>query len=438
MQEENKLYSEEVEQNILGCMLVYEDCVRYIKEIDKNEFYIAIHKKIFEAIKELEENESPIGIISAKELLKTKGIEDKKILSYLVKITENIYTSTNIEYYISKLKNYSIRRSIIREAQKIISNMYEINSEVEAEEIKKDAIQVLSDIKLNSRKSTEDSEMKNVIVESMIDIENKYNKRDDYRYHTGLFELDKVTDGLHEQELTLIAARPGVGKTALALKIAENISEKGICTYFVSLEMSKKQLGNRMISSRSGIDSHKLRSGWLNEEDFSKIGIASGSLSELKMIVDDKSSTIQEIELKACELKEKRNIGLIIIDYLQLLKSKNKFGVREQEVAEISRKLKLLSKDLNIPIIALCQLNRESLKRTRPTNADLRESGSLEQDADNIIFIYADDTAQVDSEGRAKKVIETELIISKQRNGPTGTIKVLFDKKTMTYRNIIR
>lgn len=193
-----------------------------------------------------------------------------------------------------------------------------------------------------------------------------------------------------------------------------------------------------MISSKADIDSHKLRSGWLSEDDFDKIGKASGELSELKMIVDDKSSTIQEIELKACELKEKRNIGLIIIDYLQLLKSKNKFGVREQEVAEISRKLKLLSKDLNIPIIALCQLNRESLKRTRPTNADLRESGSLEQDADNIIFIYVDDSALVDSEGRAKKVIETELIISKQRNGPTGTVKVLFDKKTMTYRNIIR
>ena len=438
MQEENKLYSEEVEQNILGCMLVFEDCVRYTKEIDENEFYSSTHRKIFEAIKELETNESPVEIISVKEILKNKGLEDKRILSYLVKITENIFTSTNIEYYISKLKNYSIRRQIVKEAQKIISNMYEVSSDVEAEEIKKEAVQGISDIKISSKNCSEENEMKNVIVESMIDIENKYNKRDDYRYHTGLFELDKVTDGLHEQELTLIAARPGVGKTALALKIAENISEKGICTYFVSLEMSKKQLGNRMISSKADIDSHKLRSGWLNEEDFNKIGKASGELSELKMIVDDKSSTIQEIELKACELKEKRNIGLIIIDYLQLLKSKNKFGVREQEVAEISRKLKLLSKDLNIPIIALCQLNRESLKRTRPTNADLRESGSLEQDADNIIFIYADDSAMIDSEGRAKKVIETELIISKQRNGPTGTVKVLFDKKTMTYRNIIR
>lgn len=230
----------------------------------------------------------------------------------------------------------------------------------------------------------------------------------------------------------------GLGKTALALNIAENISKKGICTYFVSLEMSKKQLGNRMVSSKTGIDSHKLRSGWIGKDEFDAIGIASAELANLKMIVDDKSKTIQEIELKACQLKEKKNVGLIIVDYLQLLKSKNKYSIREQEVAEISRKLKLLSKDLEIPIIALCQLNRESLKKTRPTNADLRESGSLEQDADNIIFIYADDSAMIDSEGKPKKVIETELIISKQRNGPTGTIKVLFDKKTMTYRNIIR
>lgn len=432
MQDESKLYSEEVEQNILGCMLVFKECVRYVREIDQEEFYIPINKKIFECIKELEEAEEPVEIISVKEKAKSKNIDAKKILSYLVKITENIFTSTNIEYYISKLKNYSIRRNLIKEAQKIISNMYDMSSDIEAEEIKTEAIQILSNVKLSSKISDKDCNMINVMAETLEDIESKYQKRDDYKYHTGFFELDKVTDGLHEQELTLLAARPGVGKTALALNIAENISRKGVCTYFVSLEMSRKQLGNRLISSKTGIDSHRIRSGWLQEEDWEKISKATNELTELKMIIDSKSTTIQEIELMAHELKEKKDIGLIIIDYLQLLKSKNKFNIREQEVADISRKLKLLSKDLNIPIIALCQLNRESLKRTRPTNADLRESGSLEQDADNIIFIYADD------EELTKKVVETELIISKQRNGPTGTIKVKFDKKTMKYENIIR
>lgn len=181
--------------------------------------------------------------------------------------------------------------------------------------------------------------------------------------------------------------------------------------------MSKKQLGNRLISSRTNIDSHRIRSGWLNDEDFSNIATISSQLAELKMFIDTQSKTIQDIEIKAYELKEKQNIGLVIVDYLQLLKSKNKYNIREQEVAEISRKLKLMSRDLDIPVIALCQLNRESLKRTRPTNADLRESGSLEQDADNIFFIYADD------EEKEKKVIETEIIISKQRNGPTRNDK---------------
>lgn len=432
MQDVNKLYSEEVEQNILGCMLVFEECVKHVKTLDEDDFYIEIHKKIFKIIKELEEQNNPINIISLKELAKSKKLDEKKIFSYLIEITSNIVTSTNIEYYISKLKNYSIRRNIIQKSQKTINDMYEVNSDVDAEEIKKNAIQVITDIKTNSKIDNEEYEMLYVMKETLEDIDRKYNKRNDYKYHTGFFELDKVTDGLHEQELTLIAARPGIGKTALALNIAENISGKGVCTYFISLEMSKKQLGNRLVSSKSGIDSHRIRSGWLEDEDFKKINYAQSELSELKMIIDDKSTTIQEIELKAYELKEKKNIGLVIIDYLQLLKSKNKYSIREQEVAEISRNLKLMSKDLDIPVIALCQLNRESLKRTRPTNADLRESGSLEQDADNIIFIYADD------EELSKKVVETELIISKQRNGPTGTVKVMFDKKTMTYRNIVR
>jgi len=221
----------------------------------------------------------------------------------------------------------------------------------------------------------------------------------------------------------------GVGKTSFALNIAENISRKGVNTYFCSLEMSRKQLGNRLISSRANIDSHRIRSGWLNDNDFKSIAIIADELSRLKLLIDTESKTIQDIEIKTYELKEKQNIGLVIIDYLQLLKSKNKYNIREQEVAEISRKLKLMSRDLDIPVIALCQLNRESLKRTRPTNADLRESGSLEQDADNIFFIYADD------EEREKKVVETEIIISKQRNGPTGTIKLKYDKKTMTFKN---
>lgn len=428
--EMNKLYSEDVEQSILGCLLVFKESIKNIKLIDEEDFFNEKNKKIFNLIKELADNNKPIEILSVKELAKSKEMNEKNIFSYLIELTDKVVTSANLDYYINQLKNYSTRRAVVQKSVENINNMYQIGADVESEEIKKNTIKSISDIK-TATVIKDEMEMVQLISETMEDIDKKYNKRDDLKYHTGFFELDKVTDGLHEQELTLIAARPGCGKTALALNIAENISKKGVCTYFVSLEMSEKQLGNRLVSSYAGIDSHRLRSGWLEDEDFKKINIAIADLQELKMIIDSKSTTIQEIELKASELKARKNIGLIIIDYLQLLKSKTKFNCREQEVADISRKLKLLSKDLNIPIIALCQLNRESLKRTRPTNADLRESGSLEQDADNIIFIYADEEEQ------QKRIVNTELIVSKQRNGPTGTVRIKFDKKTMTYLNVV-
>lgn len=424
-----KLYSEDVEKNVLGSMLVFNENHRYIKKLEEEDFAIGIHRTIFKLIQELDKEEKPIEILSVKEKAKNNNLNEKEIFNYLIKITSNLITSSTFEFYLKKLKNYSVRRKIIKKSRELMQSMYEFNSEEEAEEIKKNAINTITDIKINDIDTSSD-DMNEVMTESFKDIENKYANRNDNKYKTGFFELDKVTDGLHEQEFTIIAARPGLGKTSIALNIAENISKKGVITYFCSLEMSKKQLGNRLISSRTNIDSHRIRSGWLESEDFQKIVIAMDELSKLKLLIDTQSKTVQDIEIKAYELKEKQNIGLIIIDYLQLLKSKNKFNIREQEVAEISRKLKLLSRDLNIPVIALCQLNRESLKRTRPTNADLRESGSLEQDADNIIFIYADD------EEREKKVVETEIIVSKQRNGPTGTIKLKYDKKTMTFRNL--
>lgn len=196
--------------------------------------------------------------------------------------------------------------------------------------------------------------------------------------------------------------------------MAEYIAQKGKYTYFASLEMSEKQLGNRMIARRANIDSHVLRMGWLTDNDFEKIGKAAGEVSNIGMCIDSKISTIQEIEFKANKLKQNKNLGLIVIDYLQLLKSKTKFNNREQEVADISRRLKLLTKKLDIPIVALCQLNRETEKRNIPILADLRESGSLEQDADNVIFLYVEN-----EEKSGNQKINVDVIVAKQRNGPT-------------------
>ena len=279
-------------------------------------------------------------------------------------------------------------------------------------EVKNEVVQKFLNIKTNKKNSN--AEMKDVMIETLKDIDDKYQKRDDYSLRTGYLDLDKIIEGLHEQELTLLGARPGVGKTAFSLQMAEHIAKKGVYVYFVSLEMSRKQLGNRIIAREAEIDSHVLRMGWLTEENFAKINEVAGNVADIKMCIDSESTTIQDIEDKANELKQEKNLGLMVIDYLQLLKSRNKFTNREQEVADISRRLKLLSKELDIPVVALCQLNRETEKRRRPLLADLRESGSLEQDADNVIFLYVDDEEKVKN-----RVIDVEVIVAKQRNGPT-------------------
>lgn len=422
-----ELYSKEVEENILGCLIVFESCRRYIKSIEVEDFYIEVNKKIFEMIQELDKSAKPISLLSIKELAKDKKLKAEEVFKYLLKITEVIITSEEINYYITRLKNHSTKRQILKKTKEINDYIYTSEFDIEPEMVKKKCLTKLAEVKTNVAE-LKDSDMTSVMTLATKNIEKRYQKRNDHTYETGFFELDKATNGLHEQELTIIGARPGTGKTSLALNIAERLSAKGVVTYFVSLEMSKQQLANRMIASRSGIDSHKIRSGWLEAEDWAKIGKVSGELAELKMIIDTKSTTIEEVELRATELRERKGIGLIVVDYLQLLHSKSKYSIREQEVAEISRKLKLLSRELEIPVIALCQLNRESEKRKRPALADLRESGSLEQDADNVIFIYKSE----DEEG---VILNMELIIAKQRNGGTGTVKVRFNSKTTTFMN---
>lgn len=206
LNEIEKLYSEGVEQNILGCMLVFKECNRYIKNIEENDFYININKLVFKLIKELKQEDKPIEILSVKEIAKSKDLDEKELFNYLIKITSNSLTSSNIDFYIKRLKSYSIRRKIIEKARTLIDEMYQSENE-EAEEIKKNAIQTITNIKTNST-STTNEDMKTVMIEALEDIENKYRNRDDHKYKTGFFELDKVTDGLHEQEFTIIAARP--------------------------------------------------------------------------------------------------------------------------------------------------------------------------------------------------------------------------------------
>ncbi len=427
--DETLIACKEAEENIIAEIITDTDNAKYIDELNVEDFYYKTNQKIFELIKELKDKEQNIDLVSIRTIGINKKYNGQALLETVVSITDTLPFSCNIENTFRIIKSLSMRRKIQEVAKKIIKEAEQVDIEKDDLDVKNAAIQEFLNLKTTQK--NEEKEMSDVMLETVQDIEKKYKKRDDYSYRTGYLDLDRIIEGLHEQELTIIAARPGVGKTSFALQMAEHIAKKNIYTYFVSLEMSEKQLGNRMIARKADIDSHVLRMGWLTEENFAEIGKAAGEISKFKMCIDSKVSTIQEIESKAMQLKNEKNLGLIVIDYLQLLKSKNKFSNREQEVADISRRLKLLTKKLDIPIVALCQLNRETEKRKTPILADLRESGSLEQDADNVIFLYI-----ADDEKNKSKIINIDVIVAKQRNGPTGTVRIEFNKKQMKFENV--
>ena len=408
----SNLHSDEAEVNVIASILVIQDNSKYINSLEAQDFYSKTNKAIFSLMKELNDKDETVDLLTVKELGVTKKFNGIKLLETMTDMTDRLVYAGNIDKYIKILKNLSVKRKIFNTAKKVCEEISEVDPNKDEIEVKNEVVQKFLNIKTNKKNSN--AEMKDVMLETLKDIDDKYQKRDDYSLRTGYLDLDKIIEGLHEQELTLLGARPGVGKTAFSLQMAEHIAKKGVYVYFVSLEMSRKQLGNRIIAREAEIDSHVLRMGWLTEENFAKINEVAGNVADIKMCIDSESTTIQDIEDKANELKQEKDLGLMVIDYLQLLKSRNKFTNREQEVADISRRLKLLSKELDIPVVALCQLNRETEKRRRPLLADLRESGSLEQDADNVIFLYVDDEEKVKN-----RVIDVEVIVAKQRNGPT-------------------
>lgn len=406
------MYDEEIEKAVLFYIIIKKEEL----DIEELDFINQKNRAIAKAIIELRTAKKEVSILSVQN--KTKG-EQKEVLRYIADLG-NYVIGITVDNCYNKLKELSKKRKVYELAQKILG---EITEKENIDIYIQDCIDKLNNIeKINTKEKT----FKEQVAETASEIERNYLNRNDYSLYTGIFDLDKLTCGLHNQELTIIGARPGMGKTTLTLQIAQNIAkEKNVV--FVSLEMSDIQLIQKMIAKHSMINSYKMRLGTLEDNDWNKIAEASVKISDLKLKVDTKIRTIQEIELMAKRLKNKEEIDLLIIDYIQLLKSQGKFNLREQEVAEISRRLKLLSLELNIPIIALCQLNRNA-NIGEPTLADLRESGSLEQDADNIIFIYKED----------EESNITTLKLAKQRAGDTGKVKVKFNKQLSMFVNLVR
>lgn len=414
------MYDEDIEKTVLYYLIFENEAI----EISEEDFFLKKHKQIVKAILELKAQKEEINIISIKNKIEGK---DTEILKYISIIAESKYGSS-IQYAYKELKRLSKKRKLMNIATEIKEKVLDENEpEIYIEKI----IKKLNEI--NSEGEKEETFLDMLIKTSdMIEKKRIQGTKYDYKYFTGIFDLDKATNGLHEEELTIVGARPGVGKTTFALQVAYKIAEKGLGVGIISLEMSETQIIQKIISRVSNVDSNKLRTGNINEVEREKIAIAEGEISDLPIFINTKIRNIQEIEIYARKLKNKKNLGLLIIDYIQLVKNKNKFNSREQEVADISRTLKLLSLELKIPIIGLCQLNRNAA-RTEPTLADLRESGAIEQDADNVIFIYKEN----DEEEQA--LVENVVIdLQKQRAGGLAKVVVKFDKKVSEFRNLIR
>ena len=429
----------DAEQAVLGSMLTDKDAVNSAIEVLKEDaFYRNDNQAIYQAIINLYNKSEPIDIITLKDELESMDkFEQVGGYEYLASLPDKVPTTANVQKYIKIVEEKALLRKLIKTANEIIELGY--NPTEDVEDIMDGAEKKIFDI-MQSKNQKGYTPIKDVLVESFTKLEELYNRKQHVTgVPTGFVELDYKTAGLHGSELILVAARPAMGKTAFALNIATNAALRGNAPVAIfSLEMSKDQLVNRILCSEAMVDSNKVRTGKLEEDDWVKLAGAIGPLSESEIYIDDTPGiSVMEIRTKCRKLKMEKNLGLVVIDYLQLVQGSNKrAGSREQEISEISRSLKILAKEINVPVIALSQLSRAVEQRPdhRPMLSDLRESGAIEQDADIVMFLYRDDYYNKESE---KKDI-AEVIIAKQRGGSTGTVELLWMGNYTKFANLER
>ena len=428
----------DAEQAVLGSMLTDKEAVNAaIESLKEDAFYRDDNRIIFQAIVNLYSKSEPIDIITLKDELESMDkFEQVGGYEYLASLPDKVPTTANVQKYIKIVEEKSILRNLIKTANEIIELGYDPTEDVE--DIMDGAEKKIFDI-MQSKNQKGYTPIKDVLVESFTKLEELYNRKQHITgVPTGFAELDYKTAGLHGSELILVAARPAMGKTAFALNLATNAALRGNAPVAIfSLEMSKEQLVNRILCSEAMVDSNKVRTGKLDEDDWVKLAGAIGPLSEAEMYIDDTPGiSVMEIRTKCRKLKMEKNIGLVVIDYLQLVQGNKRTASREQEISEISRSLKILAKEINVPVIALSQLSRAVEQRPdhRPMLSDLRESGAIEQDADIVMFLYRDDYYNKESE---KKDI-AEVIIAKQRGGQTGTVELLWMGNYTKFVNLER
>ena len=426
----------EAEQAVIGSMLTDQDAVSSaIETLKPEDFYREDNKIIYEAILNIYNRAEPIDIITLKaELSSMNKLEAVGGLEYIAVLPDKVPTTANVDRYIKIVEEKAMLRNLIKTANEILNMGYEPTEETER--VMDLAEKKIFDV-MQKKSQKGYTPIKDVLVESFTKLEELYNQKQHVTgVPTGFIDLDRMTAGLHGSEFILIAARPAMGKSAFALNIgAYAATRANIPVAIFSLEMAKDQVANRILCSEALVDSNAVRTGELTDEDLSKLAETSGELSQAQIFIDDTAGiSVMEIRAKCRKLKLEKNIGLVIIDYLQLVQGSGKTSSREQEIAEISRSLKILAKEIEVPVIALSQLSRavEARPDHRPMLSDLRESGSIEQDADIVMFLYRDDYYNEDSE----KKNQAEVIIAKQRAGSTGTVDLAWLGQYTKFANL--
>lgn len=429
----------EAEQAVLGAILLDSEALGTVMErIGSEDFYRVSHQHIFEAIVSLSEVNEPVDLITLTARLQDrKQLEEIGGVSYLTQLANAVPTAANVDYYSQIVEEKAMLRRLIRAATQIVSNGYASSEDVG--EMINEAEQRILEI---SQRRTGNGfiSIRDVLMEVFDRVEFLYNhKGGTTGIPSGFPDLDRMTSGFQRNDLIIVAARPSVGKTAFALNIAQNVGVHTKETVAIfSLEMSAAQLVQRIICAEANVDAGRMRTGFLEGDDWEKLTMAIGTLSEANIYIDDSPTiTVSEIRAKCRRLKKEKGLGMVLVDYLQLIHGRGKPGDnRQQEVSEISRTLKAIARELEIPVIALSQLSRgvEQRQDKRPLMSDLRESGSIEQDADIVAFLYRDDYYNQESE--KKNIIE--IIIAKQRNGPVGTVELVFLKNYNKFVNLDR
>lgn len=417
-------YSVEIENFILGCLLIDEGCQMLIYQLNEDDFFQQTNKVLFKIVNDIYYSDKPVNIISVSDRIPNS-------IEHLSNLCANVLTTASYRHHFEQLKAYTYKRNVIKAAQEIQSMVAESTDEVT--ELRNSILAKL-DISIYDP-GNKKFDMQTITTEMFDAIEKRRQNKNEEALYTGFYDLDKITAGLHKEEMSVLAARPGVGKTAFVLQLLINLANRGNNCVLFSREMSKGQIAERLLSNLSGVDGQKIRfAKTLTSEDSRKFNDVKRPMGEMSLIINDEAVSVQDMKACCRDLKTKGLLDVVAIDYLQLCRTLKKTQTREREVAEMSWEFKQIAKEFKIPVIVLSQLSREVVKEKRePVLSDLRDSGSIEQDSDCVIFLHVPSNTD-----ETQDIFDIKVIIGKQRNGPIGYLFLRYCKKNFNFRSVVK